>query len=84
MRRLLVLFAASVLGAAPVHAQSLAAPAPADSGHSERLFTRRDAFVAGGFLAGAILLAPLDRERLARLVFEAERRLLAERRRRLT
>jgi len=29
-------------------------------------------------------LAPLDRDRLARLVFEAERRLLAERRRRLT
>lgn len=29
-------------------------------------------------------LAPVDRERLARLVFEAERRLLAERRRRLT
>jgi hypothetical protein len=29
-------------------------------------------------------LAPVDRDRLARLVFEAERRLLAERRRRLT
>jgi hypothetical protein len=29
-------------------------------------------------------VAPLDRDRLARLVFEAERRLLAERRRRLT
>ncbi|HYY09328.1 MAG TPA: PilZ domain-containing protein [Kineosporiaceae bacterium] len=29
-------------------------------------------------------LAPVDRERLARLVFDAERRLLAERRRRLT
>jgi hypothetical protein len=29
-------------------------------------------------------VAPLDRDRLAGLVFEAERRLLAERRRRLT
>lgn len=64
MRRFVVLFAASVLGAAPVHAQSLAAPAreSGDSIRSEHLFTRRDAFVAGGFLAGAVLLAPLDRE----------------------
>lgn len=51
---------------APLPAQSLAAPAPqrqpGDSIRSEHLFTRRDAFVAGGFLAGAALLAPLDRE----------------------
>lgn len=39
---------------------------------------------AGAVQVRFLDLAPVDRERLARLVFEAERRLLAERRRRLT
>jgi len=46
--------------AMPVHAQTLNAPDTAAQ-RSPHLFRRRDLLIAGGFVAGAVAMAPLDR-----------------------
>lgn len=48
------------VAAAPAAAQDLAKPDTAAQ-RSPRLFTRRDAFVAGAFAAGAVAMFPIDR-----------------------
>lgn len=59
MRTLPVLLCVALLGgAAPVAAQ---AQAPDTTHHNPRFFTRTDALYAGGFVAGTLLMAPLDR-----------------------
>ena len=58
--RWMAALAAAWLAATPVAAQKL--DAPDTSAHrSARLFTRRDLYIAGGFAAGALVMAPLDR-----------------------
>ena len=51
---------ATWVAAAPVAAQTLNAPDTAAQ-RSSKLFTRRDLYIAGGFAAGALAMAPLDR-----------------------
>jgi len=48
------------IAAAPLAAQDLAKPDTA-SQRSARLFTRRDAYIAGAFAAGAVAMFPVDR-----------------------
>jgi membrane-associated phospholipid phosphatase len=59
-RRWMAALAGAWIAAAPAAAQTLNAPDTAAQ-RSPRLFTRRDLYIAGGFVAGAAAMTPLDR-----------------------
>ena len=59
-RRWMAALAGALMAAAPAGAQTLNAPDTAAQ-RSPHLFTHRDLLIAGGFAAGAVVMAPLDR-----------------------
>jgi membrane-associated phospholipid phosphatase len=60
MRRGMAALASALVLAMPAAAQTLNAPDTAAQ-RSPHLFTHRDLLIAGGFVAGAVAMAPLDR-----------------------
>lgn len=60
MKRSLVVFTCVWMAAVPAAAQDLSKPDTAAQ-RSARLFTRRDAYIAGAFAAGAVAMFPVDR-----------------------